>query len=47
MQQKFVAVTGAAGALGSAVTSTLTGAGYRVIGIDHAQTITGAGALAL
>ncbi len=47
MQQKFVAVTGAAGALGSAVTSTLTGAGYRVIGIDHAPQITGGSALAL
>jgi NAD(P)-dependent dehydrogenase (short-subunit alcohol dehydrogenase family) len=47
VQQKFVAVTGAAGALGTAVTSTLAGAGYRVIGIDHAQQITGGSALAL
>ena len=47
MQQKFVAVTGAAGALGSTVTSTLAGAGYRVIGIDHAQKISGGSALAL
>ena len=47
MQQKFVAVTGAAGALGSAVTSTLAAAGYRIIGIDHAPKITGGSTLAL
>ena len=47
MQQKFVAVTGAAGALGSAVTTTLAGAGYRVIGIDHAAKISSGEPLAL
>lgn len=47
MQQQFVAVTGAAGALGSAVTATLSGAGYQVIGIDHAQKIAQGHLLAL
>jgi NAD(P)-dependent dehydrogenase (short-subunit alcohol dehydrogenase family) len=47
MQQKFVAVTGAAGALGTAVISTLAGAGYQVIGIDHAPKINGGSALTL
>lgn len=47
MEQKYVAVTGAAGALGSAVTAHLAGAGYRVIGIDHAQKIAQGSTLAL
>jgi NAD(P)-dependent dehydrogenase (short-subunit alcohol dehydrogenase family) len=44
---KFVAVTGAAGALGSAVTATLSQAGYSVVGIDHSRTLAAGGALAL
>jgi NAD(P)-dependent dehydrogenase (short-subunit alcohol dehydrogenase family) len=47
MKTKFVAVTGAAGALGSAVTATLSQAGYSVVGIDHARTIAAGGTLAL
>jgi NAD(P)-dependent dehydrogenase (short-subunit alcohol dehydrogenase family) len=47
MQGKFVAVTGAAGALGVAVTGTLKQAGFSVIGIDQSRDITGTGPLAL
>src|ERR1700690_1931454 len=47
MQAKFVAVTGAAGALGVAVTATLKQAGFSVIGIDQSRDITSTGPLAL
>ena len=47
MQDKFVAVTGAAGALGVAVTAALKQAGFSVIGIDQSRDITSTGPLAL
>jgi NAD(P)-dependent dehydrogenase (short-subunit alcohol dehydrogenase family) len=47
MREKCVAVTGAAGALGSRVAATFAGAGYSVVGIDQAREIPHAGTLAL
>jgi NAD(P)-dependent dehydrogenase (short-subunit alcohol dehydrogenase family) len=47
MQDFIVVVTGAAGALGAQVTAALTQSGYRVVGLDKAQTIPNEKGLAL
>ena len=47
MMQRYVVVTGAAGALGAVVADTLTHDGVKVIAIDQAKTIPGATASAL
>ena len=47
MMQRYVVVTGAAGALGAVVADTLTHDGVKVIAIDQAKTIPGAAASAL
>jgi NAD(P)-dependent dehydrogenase (short-subunit alcohol dehydrogenase family) len=47
VDQKYVVVTGAAGILGRATTTTLVKSGYSVIGIDSADEISGAEVLTL
>jgi NAD(P)-dependent dehydrogenase (short-subunit alcohol dehydrogenase family) len=47
VNQKYVAVTGAAGTLGRATTAALVKAGYSVIAIDRADEISGVEGLAL
>ncbi len=47
MAERYVVVTGAAGALGSVVADTLTRDGVKVIAIDQAETIAGAADFAL
>jgi NAD(P)-dependent dehydrogenase (short-subunit alcohol dehydrogenase family) len=47
VQQKFVAVTGAAGSLGSALTVTLKGCGFAVIGIDQSRDLARTDSMAL